>query len=158
MSNHQLQADRPFVAHNIRRFSALVILGWLAIVVGLTLGVPTLEQVEAEHAVSQNPTDAPSFRATQRMSEVFEETSSGGAPVMVVLEGQQPLGDDAHEYYDRLIRQLRSDTKHVQHIQNFWGDPLTSAAAESDDGKAAYVQIMVTGKPGDAVANESVQA
>ncbi len=157
MSNHQLQARRPFVADTIRRFSALVILGWLAIVVGLTLGVPTLEQVEAEHAVSQNPTDAPSFMASQRMSEVFEETSSG-APVMIVLEGQQRLGDDAHEYYDRLIRQLRSDTKHVEHIQNFWGDPLTSAAAESDDGKAAYVQIAVTGKPGDAAANESVQA
>ncbi len=158
MSNHQLETRRPFVADMIRRFSALVILGWLAIVVGLTLGVPTLEQVEAEHAVSQNPTDAPSFVASQRMSEVFEENASGGAPVMIVLEGQQRLGDDAHEYYDRLIRQLRSDTKHVQHIQNFWGDPLTSAAAESDDGKAAYVQITVTGKPGDAVANESVQA
>ncbi|KAA0103194.1 RND family transporter [Mycolicibacterium sp. P1-5] len=158
MSNHQLQNGRPFVADKIRRFSALVILGWLAIVVGLTLGVPTLEQVEAEHAVSQNPTDAPSLIASQRMSEVFGESTSGGAPAIIVLEGQQRLGDDAHEYYDRLIRQLRSDTKHVQHIQNFWGDPLTSAAAESDDGKAAYVQIAVTGKPGDAVANESVQA
>ena len=158
MSNHQLETGRPFVADTIRRFSALVILGWLAIVVGLTLGVPALEQVEAEHAVSQNPTDAPSFRATQRMSEAFEESVSNAAAAMIVLEGQQPLGDEAHAYYDRLIRQLRSDTKHVQHIQNFWGDPLTSAAAESDDGKAAYVQIMVTGKPGDAVANESVQA
>ena len=158
MSNHQVETNRPFVAHTIRRFSALVILGWLAIIVGLTLGVPTLEQVEAENAVSQNPTDAPSFRATQRMSEVFQQSESGNAPVMIVLEGQQPLGDDAHQYYDGLIRQLHSDTKHVQHIQNFWGDPLTRAAAESDDGKAAYVQLMVTGKPGDAVANESVQA
>jgi RND superfamily putative drug exporter len=158
MSNHQLQTGRPYVADMIRRFSALVILGWLAIVVGLTLGVPTLEQVEAEHAVSQNPTDAPSLIASQRMSEVFEETTSGSAAAMIVLEGQQPLGDDAHEYYDRLIRQLRSDPKHVQHIQNFWGDPLTSAAAESDDGKAAYVQIAVTGKPGDALANESIRA
>ncbi|BBX09196.1 RND family transporter [Mycolicibacterium aichiense] len=158
MSNHQLDTGRPVVADTIRRFSALVILGWLAIIVGLTLGVPTLEQVEAEHAVSQNPTDAPSWKATQRMSEVFQESTSGNAPVMIVLEGQQPLGDDAHAYYDRLIRQLRSDTKHVQHIQNFWGDPLTSAAAESDDGKAAYVQIIVTGRAGDALANESVQA
>ncbi|OYN75049.1 RND family transporter [Mycolicibacterium sphagni] len=158
MSNHQLETSRPFVAHTIRRFSALVILGWLAVVVGLTLGVPTLEQVEAEHAVSANPTDAPSFRASQRITDVFQESNSGSAAAMIVLEGQQPLGDDAHEYYDRLIRQLRSDTKHVQHIQNFWGDPLTSAAAQSDDGKAAYVQIAVTGKPGDAVANESVQA
>lgn len=158
MSNHQLSSSRPFVAHNVRRFSVLVILGWLAIIVGLTLGVPTLEQVEAEHAVSQNPTDAPSFRASQRMSAAFQDTASVGAPAMIVLEGQQPLGDEAHAYYDQLLRQLRSDPEHVQHIQNFWGDPLTSAAAESDDGKAAYVQIIVSGKPGEALANESIKA
>lgn len=158
MSNHQLDMGRPFIAEKIRKFSVLVILGWLAIVVGLTLGVPTLEQVEAEHAVSQNSTDAPSYKAAMRMSEAFQETASGGAAAMIVLEGQQPLGDEAHEYYDRLLRQFRSDTKHVQHIQNFWGDPLTSAAAESDDGKAAYVQIVVSGKPGDAEANESIKA
>ncbi|MBB3606918.1 RND superfamily putative drug exporter [Mycolicibacterium sp. BK556] len=158
MSNHELHSGQSVVAKTIRRFSALIILGWLAVVVGLTLGVPTLEQVEAEHSISQNPTDAPSFRATQRMSEVFQESVSGTAAVMIVLEGQQPLGDEAHAYYDGLIRQLRSDPKHVQHIQNFWGDPLTSAAAESDDGKAAYVQLSVTGKPGEAMANESVRA
>ncbi|TGD83997.1 RND family transporter [Mycolicibacterium sp. CH28] len=158
MSNHQLDTDRPFIAHTIRRFSVLVILGWLAIIVGLTLGVPSLEQVEAAHAVTQNPTDAPSFRATQRMSEVFQESASDTAAAMIVLEGQQPLGDEAHRYYDGLIRQLQSDPAHVRHIQNFWGDPLTSGAAESDDGKAAYVQLLLSGKPGDALANESVRA
>ncbi|EUA43802.1 MMPL family protein [Mycobacterium xenopi 3993] len=40
--------------------------------------------------------------------------------MMVVLEGQQPLGDDAHRYYDRLVRQLEDDSKHVRHIHNFW--------------------------------------
>jgi RND superfamily putative drug exporter len=158
MSNHQLHTGQSFVAQTIRRFSVLVILAWLAIIVGLTLGVPTLEQVEAEHAISQNPTDAPSFRATQRMAEVFQQSDSGNAAAMIVLEGQQPLGDGAHSYYDGLIRQLRSDPKHVQHIQDFWGDPLTSAAAQSDDGKAAYVQLGLSGKPGEALANESVQA
>ncbi|MCX2933893.1 RND family transporter [Mycobacterium sp. CVI_P3] len=158
MSNHQLDTGHSVVARTIRRFSVLVILGWLAIVFGLTLGVPTLEQVEAEHAVSQNPTDAPSFQATQRMAEVFQESNSGAAPAMIVLEGQQPLGDEAHRYYDGLIRQFQSDTKHVQHVQNFWGDPLTSAAAESDDGKAAYVQLALSGKPGEPLANESVRA
>ena len=158
MSNHQLHTGQSFVAQTIRRFSVLVILAWLAIIVGLTLGVPTLEQVEAEHAISQNPTDAPSFRATQRMAEVFQQSDSGNAAAMIVLEGQQPLGDGAHSYYDGLIRQLRTDPKHVQHIQDFWGDPLTSAAAQSDDGKAAYVQLGLSGKPGEALANESVQA
>ncbi|WP_396931656.1 RND family transporter [Mycolicibacterium sp.] len=158
MSTHHLHAERGRVPQLIRRFSVLVILGWLAVIVGLTLGVPTLEQVEAEHAISQNPTDAPSFQATQRMSQVFDQSVSGNAPAMIVLEGQQPLGDEAHAYYDGLIRQFQSDPKHVQYIQNFWGDPLTSAAAQSGDGKAAYVQLTLSGKPGEALANESVQA
>lgn len=163
MSTHQLHAGEsrtgePFIARTIRRFAVLVILGWLAIVVGLDFGVPTLEQVEAEHAISQNPSDAPSFRATERMAQVFDESETGIATAMIVLEGQQPLGDEAHRYYDGLIRQLQSDTKHVQHIQNFWGDPLTSGAAESEDGKAAYVQLSLSGKPGEALANDSVRA
>ena len=64
---------------------------------------------------------------------------------MIVLEGQQPLGDDAHKYYDRLISQLKDDPKHVQHIQDFWGDELTRRAAQSADGKAAYVQVILAG-------------
>lgn len=158
MSTHQLHSRRGRVPQFIRRFSVLVILGWLAILIGLAIKVPTLEQVEAEHAVSQNPTDAPSYKAAMRIGKAFDQSYSNNAAAMVVLEGQQPLGDDAHEYYDRLIRQFRGDTKHVQSIQDFWGDPLTKGAAESDDGKAAYVQVLLSGKPGEALANESVQS
>ena len=64
----------------------------------------------AAHSVSPNPDDAPSFRAMKRIGEDFKETRSAGA-AMVVLEGQQPLGDDAHHYYDRLVRQLKDDPK-----------------------------------------------
>lgn len=158
MSNHQPQGGSSFIAHTLRRFSVLVILAWIAIIAGLTLGIPPLEQVEAEHAITQNPTDAPSFKAAQRMSDAFQQTESNTSAAMIVLEGQQPLGDEAHRYYDGLIRQLHSDPKHVQYIQNFWGDPLTSGAAQSDDGKAAYVELGLTGKVGEALANESVQA
>ncbi|GKT13369.1 Siderophore exporter MmpL4, partial [Aduncisulcus paluster] len=68
------------------------------------------------------------------------------------------LGDDAHKYYDAVIRQLKDDPKHVQHVQDFWGDPLTAGAAQSADGKAAYVQLNLTGRFGQAEANESVEA
>jgi putative drug exporter of the RND superfamily len=77
---------------------------------------------------------------------------------VVILEGDQPLGDDAHRYYDSLIRQLQDDPKHVQHIQNIWGDPLTAAAAQSIDGKAAYVRLNLAGQQGETLANESVGA
>ena len=158
MSNHQLHNGAPLVARTIHRFSVPIILAWLALMVILSLGVPSLEQVEKEHSVSLNPTDAPSFKAATRASEDFKQTDSGGSTAMIVLEGQQPLGGDAHRYYDRLILQLQDDPKHVLHIQNFWGDELTRGAAQSPDGKAAYVQVSLAGKPGEALGNESVEA
>jgi RND superfamily putative drug exporter len=151
------QTPRPFIARTIHRFSVLVILAWLAITVIVTVGVPPLEQVEREHSVSLSPLDAPSFKAAKRMGEAFNESTTE-AMAIVVLEGQQPLGDDAHEYYDRMIRQLEDDPNHVRHVQDFWGDPLTAGAAQSADGKAAYVQIDLAGAMGQAMGNESVEA
>ena len=132
-------------------------LGWLAITVIVTVGVPSLEQVAKEHAVSLSPKDAPSVKAMKRIGEVFKESNSDSL-AMIVLEGEQPLGDDAHQYYDNLIRQLKADPKHVQHVQDFWGDPLTAPGAQSADGKAAYVQLNLAGNQGEALANESVEA
>ena len=57
-----------------------------------------------------------------------------------------------------MVAKLRADTKHVQHIQDFWGDPLTRSGAQSDDGKATYVQVYLAGNMGEALGNESVTA
>jgi putative drug exporter of the RND superfamily len=157
MSNHQLRSSAPFVARTIRRLSVPIVLAWLAITVVVTIGFPPLEQVEKEHSVSLIPQDAPSVKAVNRMVADFKDASSESV-VMVVLEGEQPLGDAAHQYYNRLIRQFEDDPNHVQHIQNFWGDQLTAGAAQSADGKAAYVQLNLAGLHGAASANESVEA
>src|ERR1700741_3408957 len=157
MSNHQLHNSRPFVAKTIRRLSVPIVLAWLAITVIVSVGVPSLEQVERERSVSLVPSEAPSFEGADHMVKDFKEANSDTS-VMVVLEGQQPLGDTAHRYYNDLIRQFENDPKHVQHIQNFWGDPLTAGAAQSADGKAAYVQLDLAGHLGAAVANESAEA
>ncbi len=147
----------PFVARTIRRFSVLIILAWLAITVIVSVGVPSLEQVEKERSIALTPTDAPSVQAMKRMGEVFKETDSDSV-AMIVLEGDQPLGDDAHKYYDRLLEQLKDDPEHVQNIQNFWGDPLTAAAAQSADGKAVTLQLNLAGNLGESLSNESVEA
>ncbi|GAT11604.1 RND family transporter [Mycolicibacterium novocastrense] len=157
MSTDRLHHKPPAIARWIYRLAVPIILAWLAITVLLTVGVPPLEKVQEERAVTLEPPKAPSIEAMQRMTEHFTETKSNTV-VMIVLEGQQPLGDDAHAYYDELVRQLRADSAHVQYVQDFWGDPLTSGAAESADGKAAYVQVSLTGDPGQALANQSVQA
>jgi putative drug exporter of the RND superfamily len=156
MSNHQLPNSRPLIARTIHRLAVPIIVAWLAITVIVTIGVPSLEQVEKEHSVSQTPKDAPSFKAMDRMVADFKEPNSENV-AMVVLEGQQPLGDDAHHFYDRLVGELKDDPKHVQHIQDFWGDPLTAGAAQSADGKAVYVQLDLAGHLGTTLANDSAQ-
>jgi RND superfamily putative drug exporter len=160
MSDEQMRNTHsrpPFVARTIRRFSVPIILAWLAITVIVSVGVPSLEQVEKERSIALTPTDAPSVQAMKRMGEVFKESDSDSV-AMIVLEGDQPLGDDAHKYYDRLLEQLKGDPEHVQNIQNFWGDPLTAAAAQSADGKAVTLQLNLAGNLGQSLSNESVEA
>ena len=134
-----------------------IILAWIALIAFLNVSVPQLEAVGRSQAVSMSPDEAPSMIAMKRIGEVFEEGSSDSAG-MIVLEGQEPLGDAAHEFYDQMLATLKSDTKHVESVQDFWGDPLTASGAQSSDGKAAYVQIKLAGNQGETLANESVAA
>ncbi len=118
---------------------------------------PQLEVVGELHSAPMAPEDAPSMQAMKLMGANFKEFDSNST-VMVVIEGQQPLGPDAHDYYDEIIRKLRQDPEHIQHIQDFWGDTLTAAGAQSADGKASYVMLNLAGEQGQTLANEGVQA
>jgi RND superfamily putative drug exporter len=151
------KAHRSGIARWIRRLAVPIILGWIALIVVLSLTVPTLEKVGEMQAVSMSPKDAPSVAAMMRVGKVFQEFDSDSS-AMIVLEGQQPLGAETHRFYDDMVAKLRADKQHVQHIQDFWGDPLTSAGAQSEDGKATYVQVYLAGNMGEALGNESVTA
>ncbi|BBY83682.1 membrane protein [Mycolicibacterium pulveris] len=107
-------------------------------------------------SVSMSPSEAPSVIAMKRIGTVFEEFQSDSS-AMIVIEGQEPLGDEARAYYNELIDRLRDDRDHVEHIQDFWGDPLTEAAALSADRKAVYVQVYLAGNMGESLSNESVE-
>ncbi|VBA53032.1 RND family transporter [Mycobacterium pseudokansasii] len=148
---------RPVIPHTIRIFAAPIILAWVVLTVIVNVAVPRLEVVSEEHSAPMTPLDAPSMKAMMLLGHNFREFDSNST-VMIVLEGQQPLGDDAHHYYDNLIRQLRQDRTHVQHIQDFWGDRLTAAGAQSADARGAYVMLNLAGNQGTTLANESVEA
>jgi RND superfamily putative drug exporter len=148
---------RPAIPRFIRRFAVPIILGWIAIIALLNVIVPQLDIVGQMRSVSMSPDDAQSVIATKHVGEVFGEYKSNSS-VMIVLEGQNPLGNDAHAYYDQIVKKLDADTKHVEHVQDLWSDPLTGAGAQSNDGKAAYVQVYLAGNQGESLANESVDA
>jgi RND superfamily putative drug exporter len=156
MSNTHIGAP-PVIPRMIRLFSVPILLGWLALTVIVNVVVPQLETVGQSHAVSMAPNDAPSMQATKRAGKDFQEFDSNSS-AMIVLESGQPLGADAHQFYDGLMHKLEADKKHVEHIQNFWGDPLTAAGSQSADNTAAYVQLYLAGNLGESLANASVDA
>ena len=145
------------VPRMLLRFSVPIAAFWLGLAVVTNVYVPQLEKVAQAHNVSQSPQDAPALLASKRIGKVFQQFDSDSA-AMIVLEGDQPLGVDAHHYYDGLIRTLSRDTKHVQHIQDFWGDPLTASGSQSNDGKAALVQLNLAGNQGQSLSNQSVDS
>ena len=57
---------------NIRRFSVLIALFWLALAVVTNVFVPQLEKVAEAHNVSLSPQDAPSLQASKQIGKVFE--------------------------------------------------------------------------------------
>ncbi|TXI56319.1 MMPL/RND family transporter [Mycolicibacter arupensis] len=150
-------AGHPRIPRFIRAFAVPIILVWIGLIAALNIVVPQLEEVGKLRAVSMSPNDAPSMIATKRVGKVFQEYDTSSS-VMIVLEGEAPLGAEAHDFYDRMVSALRADTAHVQHVQDFWGDTLTAKGAQSADGKAAYVQVYISGDQGETLANDSVDA
>ena len=148
---------RPVIPRVIRTLALPIILGWILIIVVFNTVVPQLEEVGKMRSVSMAPDNAPSVIAMQRVGTTFKEFDSNSS-AMIVLEGDQPLGADAHAFYDQMVQKLQADTKHVEHVQDFWSDPLTAAGSQSNDGKAAYVQVYLRGNQGESLANDSVEA
>ncbi|WP_176126487.1 RND family transporter [Mycobacterium sp. D16R24] len=141
----------------VRRFAVPILLGWLLLTVAVNVLVPPIESVARDHAVTMSPHDAPAMIAAKHIGQKYHESDSDSI-AMIVMEGDNPLGESAHHYYDTLVHALQADTEHVQHVQNVWGDPLTAAGAQSRDGKAAYVQLNLAGDQGSTLGNKSVDA
>ncbi|MCV7355060.1 MMPL/RND family transporter [Mycolicibacterium fluoranthenivorans] len=160
MSQHQTEVgptEGSLPARLIRTLSVPILFIWIAIAAVSNIIAPQLEVVGAERSVGLNAPDAPGILAMRHIGQVFHEFDSDSA-AMIVLEGDQPLGPEAHKFYDGLVKKPQEDTEHVEHVQDFWGDPLTAGGSQSKDGKAALTQVYLRGNQGEAQSNESVDA
>lgn len=149
--------SRTGFPRTIRTLAVPLILIWVAYTAATNLLVPQVEKVGMANAVSMSPQDAPAVIAAKRMGQKFQESSSDSI-AMVVLVGDQPLGDAARGYYSTLVDEFTADTEHVEHVHDFWGDLITAAGVQSSDGKAAYVQLNLVGDQGSTQGNASVDA
>jgi len=149
--------DRPKFMRFVHRFAVPILIAWLLVTVALNVLVPPIESVARNHAVTMSPKNAPAEIAARRIGATFHESNSDSI-AMIILDSDKPLGEQAHRYYDALVQKLQADSKHVQHVQNVWGDPLMAAGVQSRDGKAAYVELNLAGDQGSTLGNESVKA
>jgi RND superfamily putative drug exporter len=157
MSTAHSKPHRPIIARTIRVLSIPVILIWVAVAVVLAVVTPSLDAVADKHSVSLSPHDSPAFQSMLNIGKVFKQFDSDST-AMIVIEGQDKLGDSAHGYYTQIVKKLNADHAHVQNVQDFWSDPLTAAGAQSVDGKAAYVQVFLDGAQGTTPSHEAVRA
>ncbi|MEE6139052.1 MMPL family transporter [Mycobacterium sp. 050128] len=159
MSEHRVEdpVQHSRIARTIRHLAIPIAILWVVVAALTNVLIPTLEAVGAVHTVAQSSPVSPSLKAMKHIGQVFGEFDSD-SNAMIVLEGDQPLGADAHKFYDVLVKKLAADTVHVEHIQDFWGDPITAAGAQSKDGKAALVQLYLRGNQGESQSNESVDS
>ncbi|HEY4794177.1 MAG TPA: MMPL family transporter, partial [Mycobacterium sp.] len=97
MSNHS--SRRPFVPHTIHRLAVPILLFWVALAAVPNILVPQLEEVGRLHNVGLSSPEAPSYQAFKHIGKVFHEFDTDSS-AMIVLEGDKPLGADAHKFYD----------------------------------------------------------
>ena len=90
------RGHRPYIPHTIRILAVPIILGWVVVTILVNVLVPRLEVVSEAHSAPMTPLDAPSMKAMMRLGHNFHEFDSNST-VMIVLEGQQPLGDGAND-------------------------------------------------------------
>ena len=147
--------ERSRIGHLIWVLAVPIVIGWFALNVATNTLVPPLEKVGEAHTVGLSAKDGPAMVSMKQIGANFQEFDSD-SNAMIVLESDQPLGAEAHHYYDGLVAKLTANTAHVEHVADFWSDPLTAVGSQSADGKAAYVQVYLRGNQGETKANDSV--
>src|SRR6201990_3194362 len=107
----------------ISRYPIWIVVVWLVGAGAANLVVPQLEHVVAGHSRSFLPADAPSSLAASAAAELFGEQRSNNFN-FIVLERDQPLGEQDARFYRQLMAALRADTKHVITVTDLWSDPV----------------------------------
>lgn len=116
MRSQRLAGHLSAAARTIHALSLPIILFWVALTIVVNVVAPQLQSVARTHSVALGPHDAPSLIAMKRIGKDFQQFDSD-TTAMVLLEGQEKLGDEAHRFYDVLVTKLSQDTTHVNTLR-----------------------------------------
>ncbi|EFV13322.1 RND family transporter [Segniliparus rugosus] len=152
--NNSTQQKRSLLAKVVRKGSVLVVLAWIAFAVVVNVIAPQIEPVTHDNQGPLVPLDAPSTKALVHIGKVFKESDSNTL-AMIVIEGDHKLNQQDHEFYSRLVAELKKDKKHVQYIMDMWNRGFTAPGVQSSDGKASFTLVRAAGDMGSTLSDES---
>ena len=138
------------------RYAGIVVALWLAVVGGLNLALPQLEQVIADDSTPVVPEDAPSVRALAAMDEAFGNGRSTSV-LFVVAERDGGLTSADRRYLRGLAPLLRSD-EHVSSVLAVDRRPALLRALTSEDRESAYLQVGIPGETGAPSSIREIEA
>lgn len=142
--------------NNIARFAVrrapLVVLLWLAVIVGLNVGVPQLEEVIAEDNTAFVPAHADSIAAYTHMDEAF---GNGDTRSVVFVAGERDGGLTASDraWFGGLADRVEAEHAEVTQVTDVAARGVWEGVV-SKDGEAVYLQV---GLPADVGTPQSSQ-
>jgi putative drug exporter of the RND superfamily len=156
--NTENEVKRPRAAKLARRFALPIVSFWVLAAVLTNVFVPSIEENTKANAKALVPRDSPSSQAALVQGSAFRESDYTSAVVIFFETEGRKLGDQDHQYYNELVRRLRSDRQHVQSLLDLWGKPVTKSGQQSADGEAATLTVRPAGDTGDATSSRSIEA
>ncbi|MBV8182823.1 MAG: MMPL family transporter, partial [Mycobacterium sp.] len=141
-----------------RKLALPIFVFWVVIAALVTVFVPSLEKTVAANAQALVPRDSPSSQDAVVEGRAFHESDYTSAAIILLETDGRKLGEQDHQYYDELVRQLLRDKEHVQSLLNLWGKPVTKSGQQSADAEAATLTVRPAGDTGEASASHSIAA
>ncbi|HUS22864.1 MAG TPA: MMPL family transporter [Aeromicrobium sp.] len=138
------------------RHARAVIIVWIALVGGLNVAIPQIEEVIANDSTSFIPLDAPAVVGLERMDDQFGDGKSASF-VQVIGQRDGGLTDADRRYFHDLGPRLKADEEHVSFVQDL-EDHDVREALTSDDGEAMYLTVGIPGATGAPAANNQIDA
>jgi putative drug exporter of the RND superfamily len=128
----------------------IVVIGfWIVLAAVLSLALPPLAVVIGQKQAAIMPDDAPVMVATRQMVDAFHDKGTDNV-LLVVLTDDKGLRPADENTYRTLVGNLRKDSADVVSLQDFLSSPEVRKVLSSEDNKAWYLPISLTGHAGSA--------
>lgn len=144
------------LGRTVVRYRGLTLVAWIAVAFVLNLVVPQLETVIARASQPMVPDSAESIQAFKEMDRKFGGSGAQSVAFLVFVD-EQGLSPADDAYYKRVVDRLREERGRVTAVQDVNSNPAFKEALTSEDGKATYLPVGLTGGVGSPEATRQTE-